>query len=161
MSIKSKTKYKILKIVGIVLTISNIVLITTIFVLFGCAEYWNGIEENGFASFWQWLSLTSYRLLLYLLPGLILSVFCFDKRYKYFTRLKIWLNWTFCLMLVANAIIKVFSIDIVLGLKIFNNLDMVVLLVGYLLTFISKEKVSFDSTEAIVNPKRWLIKFFK
>ena len=114
---------------------------------------WGNIETEGITSFQQWVTLIIYRLGIYLIPGFILSLFKFDKRYKYSSRLKIWFNWTFCIYLIANVVIKVFAIDKVLHFEIFNALDSVVLLTGYVITFVTKEKVDFTSTEAIINAK--------
>ena len=100
-----------------------------------------------------WLSTIIYRISIYFIPGVILSFFVFDKRYKYISRLKIWLNWTMCIYLITNAFIKVFALDKAFGFEFFNNVDVVVLLTGYIITFVTKEKVSLDSTEAIINPK--------
>lgn len=126
---------------------------TIIGVVLGWDVLWNNIDEEGVTNFYQWFSLIIYRLNIYLLPGFILSFYPFDKRYKYITRLIIWLNWTLCIYLFVSAFIRVFAINKVFNFSIFTNIDVVVLLVGYIFTFITKEKVSFDSTEAIVNPK--------
>ena len=148
---KSKTKYKLLKVLGVVLDITIIFVITAICAALKFDELWKSIDGNGLS--FGWVTLILYRLTIYLLPGIILSFIIFDKRYKYVSRLKIWLNWTLCVYLVTNAIIRVFAIDKAFGFEIFNNLDVVVLLTGYVITFVTKEKVSFDSTEAIINPK--------
>lgn len=150
----SKKKYLLLKIIGVFLVIINIAALTTICILLKWDYLWKNIEKDGISNFNQWITLVRYRLGLYLLPGLILSFFKFDKRYKFFSRLKLWYNWTFCVCLIANAIIKVFSIDLVFEFTFFTHLDSVVLLIGYIMTYITKEGVSFDSTEAIINPKK-------
>lgn len=148
---KSKTKYKLLKIAGLLLDVSVVLLATTLCAVLRLNDLWKEIEGNGFS--FGWFTLILYRLIIYLLPGIILSFIIFDKRYKYVSRLKIWVNWTLCIYLVANAIIRVFAIDKAFGFEMFSNLDVVVLLTGYIITFVTKEKVSFDSTEAIINPK--------
>ena len=152
-NLTSKKKYKLLKVTGIFLDLFTIFALTFIGVLLEWDNLWGNIDEEGIVNFYQWFSLVFYRLTLYLLPGFILSICIFDKRYKYISRLKIWLNWTLCIYLIGNSVIKVFAIDKIFKFSIFNNIDVVVLLVGYVITFATKEKVSFDSTEAIINPK--------
>ena len=151
--ITSKKYFKILKIAGIIIDAFVLFGMTAIGVFLGWDALWENIEANGITSFYEWFSLIIYRLTIYLLPGFLLSFFVFDKRYKYSSRLKIWLNWTLCIYLLCNAFIKVFAIDKLLNFQIFNSIDVVVLLIGYVITFATKEKVSFDSTEAIINPK--------
>ena len=152
-NINSKKKYNILKSLGFILDFAILFLLTSIGVLIGLDNLWEGIKEDGFTSFIQWFSLISYRLILYLSPALILSIFKFDKRYKFVSRLKIWLNWTSGIFLVTKAFIAVFELDTLLGIKIFEKIDFVVLLIGYVITFATKEKVEFGSTEAIIDPK--------
>ena len=150
----SKKKYTGLKILGVVFDVVTIFGLTSIGVLLGFDKLWNNIEIEGITSFAQWISLVLYRFGIYLIPGIILSFFVFDKRFKYTSRLIIWLNWTLCLYLIANAFIRVFAIDkINPNFRIFNTIDSVVLLVGYVITFATKKKVEFDSTEAIIDPK--------
>ena len=149
----AKKKFKILKISGVILDVAMVLGLTALGVLLNFDKLWEGIDVNGFSSFGQWVSLISYRLGLYLFPGLILSFIVFDKRFKYVSRLRIWLNWTLGIYLLANVVIRVFAIDIALKKEIFSSIDSVVMLVGYVITFITKEKVEFDSTGAIINPK--------
>ena len=149
----AKRKFIILKIVGVILDVVTVFGLTGLGVLLNFDKLWEGIDMNGFSSFGQWASLVFYRLGLYLLPGFILSFVVFDKRFKYISRLRIWLNWTLGFYLLANVIIRVFAIDLALKKEIFNSVDSVVMLVGYVITFITKEKVEFDSTGAIINPK--------
>ncbi len=148
---KSRTKYRLLKLFGIFLDIIVVFLATAICAILKVDDLWKEIDGKGLTL--GWLSLIIYRITIYFLPGFILSFFVFDKRYKYISRLKIWLNWTMCIYLITNAFIKVFAIDKAFNFEIFNNVDVVVLLTGYIITFVTKEKVSFDSTEAIINPK--------
>ena len=152
--ISSKTKYCILKISAIIVIFVVLFILTAIGALLHFDELWSNIETEGITSFQQWFTLIGYRLGIYLVPGFILSIFKFDKRYKYISRLKIWLNWTYCIYLIIYVAMKVFAIDKVLHFEIFNTLDSVVLLTGYVFTFVTKEKVDFASTEAIVNPKK-------
>ena len=149
----AKKKFTILKIIGIILDVVMVLGLTALGVLLNFDTFWEGVDANGFSSFGQWLSLVSYRLGLYLLPGLILSFVVFDKRFKYVSRLRIWLSWTLGIYLLANVVIKVFAIDIALKKEIFSSIDSVVMLVGYVITFVTKEKVEFDSTGAIIDPK--------
>ena len=65
-------------------------------------------------------------------------------------RLIILLSWTFFIYLFGNVIITFFEIDTLLGITIFENLDAMVLLAGYVLTAINKRKIEFDSSGAII-----------
>lgn len=149
----AKKKFYLFKISGALLVAVVLFVLTIIGVFLNLDHLWKNIDVEGFTSFWQWFSLVLYRLLLYLLPGLILSIFKFDKRYKFLSRFKIWLNWTLGIFLISKAIILVFAIDKLLHISVFENLDGVVLLVGYVFTLATKQKVEFDSTGAIINPK--------
>lgn len=149
----AKKKFAILKIAGIIVDAVMVLGLTALGVLLGFDRLWEGINANGFSSFGQWASLVFYRLGLYLLPGFILSFVVFDKRFKYISRLRIWLNWTLGIYLITNVVIKVFAIDVALKKEIFNSIDSVAMLIGYVITFITKEKVEFDSTGAIIDPK--------
>lgn len=149
----AKKKFYLFKISGALLAAGVLFVLTIIGVFLNLDHLWKNIDVEGFTSFWQWFSLVLYRLLLYLLPGLILSIFKFDKRYKFLSRFKIWLNWTLGIFLISKAIISAFAIDKLLHISVFGNLDGVVLLVGYVFTLATKQKVEFDSTGAIINPK--------
>ena len=150
----AKKKYAIFKIAGLGLDFIVLFGLTGLGVLFGFDKLWGNTETEDIKTFTQWITLISYRLGIYLLPGTILSFFVFDKRFKYLSRLRIWLNWTLCLYLIANAIVRVFAINkLYPKLSIFNNIDAAVMLIGYVLTFVTKEKVEFDSTGAIIDPK--------
>lgn len=151
---KAKTKFLLLKIFGIFLDVIAVFGFTSVCVLLNLDRLWSGIDKEGFTSFTQWFSLILYRILLYLTPAMTLSFFKFDKRFKFSSRFRIWLNWTLGLYLLTKAVISVFSIDKVLNFSIFNNLDSIVLLIGYVFTFFTKEKISFDSTGAILDPKK-------
>lgn len=150
---KAKTKFiliKLLSFVGIPLIMFGT---TAIFTALGISEVWGNMFETKIETGFQWLTLILYRFLIYFFPALILSAFIFDKRYKYISRLMIWLNWTLFIYLLLNAIIKVFAIDLLLKISVFNTLDGVVALFGYVFTFIKKKKVDFDSTGAIIGEK--------
>ena len=149
----AKKKFFIIKIVGLVLDAVVVIGLTALGVLLNFDKLWEGIDENGFSSFGQWASLVFYRLGLYLIPGFLLSFVVFDKRFKYISRLRIWLNWTLGIYLLTNVVVRTFAIDILLKREIFGNIDSVVMLAGYVITFITKEKVEFDSTGSIINPK--------
>lgn len=146
----AKKKLFILKIVAVVVCFATIVLTTAIFALLGCAELWEDIHTKGITSFPQWLTIILYRIIVYLLPAIILSVFKFDKRYKWMTRFIIFLNWTLFVYLFCNVFIKFFELDSILKITIFENLDNVVMLLGYVLTAINKRKIEFDSNGAII-----------
>lgn len=121
-----------------------------IFLFIGCAELWKDIPTCGITSFIQWFTLISYRIIVYLLPAIILSFFRFDKRYKWMTRFIIFLNWTLFIYLFCNVVIKFFELDSILQITIFENLDNVVMLLGYVLTAVNKRKIEFDSNGAII-----------
>lgn len=148
--LSAKRKLVILKVGGILLCLLTIFVITIIFTILGCAELWRDIPQNGITSFSQWITLIMYRLLIYLLPAIILSFFRFDQRYKWMTRFIIFLSWTFFIYLFSNVIINFFEIDALLDITIFENLDTVVLLAGYVLTAINKRKIELDSSDAII-----------
>lgn len=148
--ISAKRKLAILKGCGILLCPLTIFSITAIFTIFGCAELWANIPQDGITSFLQWATLILYRLLIYLLPATILASFHFDKRYKWMTRFIIFLSWTFFIYLFSNVAINFFEIDTLLGITIYGNLDAIVLLAGYVLTAINKRKIEFDSNGAII-----------
>jgi hypothetical protein len=146
----SKKKFYTLKVFGVFLPFITLGLVTITYAFLRIDDLWVGITTNGITSFPQWFSLIIYRALIYIWPALILSLFKFDKRYKWISRFIIFLNWTFFIYLLSNVIIKAFSFDLVLNITIFKNLDNIVLLLGYILTFLSKKKIDFDSTGAII-----------
>ena len=146
----AKKKLFILKIMAVVICFATIFLTTAIFTLLGCAELWRDIPTNGISTFAQWLTIILYRIIVYLLPAIILSVFKFDKRYKWMTRFIIFLNWTLFIYLFCNVFIKFFELDSILKITVFENLDNIVMLLGYVLTAINKRKIEFDSNGAIL-----------
>ena len=52
--------------------------------------------------------------------------------------------------LFCNVVIKFFELDSILQITIFENLDNVVMLLGYVLTAVNKRKIEFDSNGAII-----------
>ena len=56
----------------------------------------------------------------------------------------------FIYLLVCNVVIKFFELDSILQITIFENLDNVVMLLGYVLTAVNKRKIEFDSNGAII-----------
>lgn len=153
----AKKKYRFIKYLGIILNLLVKFIITTIGALFHWNELWKPFMENGekISSFNQWITLIIYRLVIYLVPALILSIFKFDKRYNWTSRACIWLNWIFCLDLMVKASITVFAIDKIWDINIFNTLDSIILLVGYVFTFIKRKPISFDSTGSIIDKKAY------
>lgn len=148
----SKKKYRTLQIVGIIVPLANIAFFTFLAVLLSFDKVWETIPTDGITSFYQWVTLILYRLNVYLAPGFVLSTFVFDKRYKWFSRLLIWFAWTFGVLLVLNATIKVFSIEQMPFMKcvtLFNNIDAVVLLTGFAISSINKKKVEFDKVDSL------------
>lgn len=83
-------------------------------------------------------------------PAILLSLFKFDRRFKWMTRFIIFLNWTLFIFLFCNVVIQFFELDSILKITIFENLDNVVMLLGYVLTAINKRKIEFDSKGAII-----------
>lgn len=146
----AKKKLFLLKILAVILCPITVLATTTIFVFIGCAELWKDIPTCGITSFIQWVTIVSYRIIIYLLPAIILSFFRFDKRYKWMTRFIIFLNWTLFIYLFCNVVIKFFELDSILQITIFENLDNVVMLLGYVLTAVNKRKIEFDSNGAII-----------
>lgn len=146
----AKKKLFLLKILAVILCPITVLATTTIFVFIGCAELWKDIPTCGITSFIQWVTIVSYRIIIYLLPAIILSFFRFDKRYKWMTRFIIFLNWTLFIYLFCNVVIKFFELDSILQITIFENLDNVVMLLGYVLTVVNKRKIEFDSNGAII-----------
>ena len=146
----AKKKLFLLKILAVILCPITVFATTTFFVFIGCAELWKDIPTCGITSFIQWFTLISYRIIVYLLPAIILSFFRFDKRYKWMTRFIIFLNWTLFIYLFCNVVIKFFELDSILQITIFENLDNVVMLLGYVLTAVNKRKIEFDSNGAII-----------
>lgn len=146
----AKKKLFLLKILAVILCPITVLATTTIFVFIGCAELWKDIPTCGITSFIQWVTIVSYRIIIYLLPAIILSFFRFDKRYKWMTLFIIFLNWTLFIYLFCNVVIKFFELDSILQITIFENLDNVVMLLGYVLTAVNKRKIEFDSNGAII-----------
>ena len=148
--LSAKRKLSILKISTFFVCFLNIFIITALFTWIGCGELWENIDNEGIVSFTQWVSIVIYRILIYLLPALILSIFRFDKRYNWMSRFIMILSWTFFIYLFCNVIIKFFEIDALLKIKIFENIDVAVSLLGYVMTAFNKRKIEFDSTGAII-----------
>lgn len=146
----AKKKLFLLKILAVILCPITVFATTIFSVFIGCAELWKDIPTCGITSFIQWFTLISYRIIVYLLPAIILSFFRFDKRYKWMTRFIIFLNWTLFIYLFCNVVIKFFELDSILQITIFENLDNVVMLLGYVLTAVNKRKIEFDSNGAII-----------
>lgn len=146
----AKRKLFLLKILAVILCPITVFATTIFFVFIGCAELWKDIPTCGITSLIQWFTLISYRIIVYLLPAIILSFFRFDKRYKWMTRFVIFLNWTLFIYLFCNVVIKFFELDSIHQITIFENLDNVVMLLGYVLTAVNKRKIEFDSNGAII-----------
>lgn len=145
-------KYRLIKYLGILSTALLFVGISAIFTVCGAYELWSDIQDNGITSFAQWGSVVGYRLCIYLIPPLLLSFFAFDKRFKWLTRFIIWLNWCLFLYIVAKAFVVLFAIDKLPDFKGFmSSLDSFIVLAGYVLTLIKKEKIEFDSSGAIID----------
>ncbi len=151
--LSAKKKYRYLQALGVSLVAIILIGTTSLYVLCGVDELWASIAEGKITSFVQWFTLIMYRLIIYLLPALILTIFKFDKRYKISSRFVIWLNWTMLIYLITKAAIEVFAIDLLLGITMFNVVDSFVLLLGYIFTLVKKRKIEFDSTGTIIGEK--------
>lgn len=149
----AKKKYRCLQIVGAVLVLLVLFGTTALYVLLAIDELWTSIAEGQITNFSQWITLVIYRIVIYLLPATLLTLFKFDKRYKTSSRFVIWLNWTMFIYLITKAVIEVFAIDLLLGITMFNVVDSFVLLLGYIFTLIKKRKIEFDSSGAIIGEK--------
>lgn len=149
-NISAKKKLTLLKILAVFMWLLTLFITTVIFVLCGCAELWENIQINGITSFIQWFTIILYRVIVYMFPALLLSLFKFDRRFKWMTRFIIFLNWTLFIFLFCNVVIQFFELDSILKITIFENLDNVVMLLGYVLTAINKRKIEFDSKGAII-----------
>ena len=149
----AKKKYRCLQIIGAVLVLLVLFGTTALYVLLGIDELWASIAEGQITNFSQWITLVIYRIVIYLLPATLLTIFKFDKRYKTSSRFVIWLNWTMFIYLITKAVIEVFAIDLLLGITMFNVVDSFVLLLGYIFTLIKKRKIEFDSSGAIIGEK--------
>lgn len=149
----AKKKYRCLQIIGVVLVLLVLFGTTALYVLLGIDELWASIAEGQITNFSQWITLVIYRIVIYLLPATLLTIFKFDKRYKTSSRFVIWLNWTMFIYLITKAVIEVFAIDLLLGITMFNVVDSFVLLLGYIFTLIKKRKIEFDSSGAIIGEK--------
>ena len=147
----AKKKFYILKIAGLVSLIIYVLALTAIFVACGAYELWKDIHENGISNSTQWWTIILYRILLYLAMPFIFSVFKFDKRIKWVNRLLIWINYFFFIFLVIQSIYYFFALNLIINTPILSALDSLSLLVGYIFTYINKEKIEFDSTGAIID----------
>ena len=148
---KAKTKYTILKIAMIFISIINIFFISGIFVLCKVDYLWDGMFENGIDNFSQWISLIIYRILIYVPIPLIFGIFKFDKRTKYLTRITIWYNWMFLVYLIFYGVYEILALNLIFDVGIFNTLSSFVLVLGYLFTYIAKKPISFDEPKNIIN----------
>lgn len=106
--------------------------------------------EKGITEFSQWLTLILYRLLIYVPVPLLFAIIKYDKRTKYLTRVVIWYNWMFLVYLILYGMYDILAIDLLSNVKIFDSLSSFILLLGYIITYISKKTVSFDDTQNII-----------
>jgi len=151
---KAKNKLLLIKIITSVAVPLYFIAITAIFTALGASELWGNMFDVGIQNWGQWFTLVLYRLLLYVSPAFLIAIYKFDKRYKYLSRVIIWLNWTLFIYLLLNAIIKVFALNLLCKkIEVFNSLDGVVALCGYVFTYIEKRKIEFSSSGAIIGEK--------
>jgi len=65
----SKQKYISIKILGIFLNIIIVFSTTALGVFLGLDILWQDIPLSGITNFYQWITLITYRLIIYLAPG--------------------------------------------------------------------------------------------
>lgn len=149
-----KKKFRIARIITCFTIPIFISVVVALYVAFGAYEIVEAIPENGITTPDQWFIIISFRLIIYLVPASLISFWKFDKRYKYSSRFLIWLNFILCILTIANVSYKFFGLDMVFKKDIFSSLDSFAVLGGYLLTFIFKKKIEFDSTGAIIEHEK-------
>lgn len=147
---KVKNKYILLKSLIAFFSLLNIFLVSAIYVLFDVDFLWGDMFEKGITEFSQWLTLILYRLLIYVPIPLLFAIIKYDKRTKYLTRVVIWYNWMFLVYLILYGLYDILAIDLLSNVKIFDSLSSFILLLGYIITYISKKPVSFDDTQNII-----------
>lgn len=147
---KVKNKYILLKSLIAFFSLLNIFLVSAIYVLFDVDYLWGDMFEKGITEFSQWLTLILYRLLIYVPVPLLFAIIKYDKRTKYLTRVVIWYNWMFLVYLILYGLYDILAIDLLSNVKIFDSLSSFILLLGYIITYISKKTVSFDDTQNII-----------
>lgn len=147
---KVKTKLKMIKAISFITIPLFFILISVIFTVLGVSELWGNMFDTGIISFPQWITLILYRFLIYVFPAIGLSFIVFDKRYSYCSRLIIWLNWSFFVYLLIYAMVNVFALNLVLNIELFSSLDAIILLLGYVFTYIKKKPIEFDKVETII-----------
>lgn len=148
---KAKTKYKLLKWTTIIGTLLYFLLVSSFFVLLKVDDIWGKMFEEGIQNFLQWITLILYRILIYIPLPLIIGIFRFDKRYNYLSRIVIWYNWMFTVYFIIYSLYEFCAFDLLINLNIFNKLSSVVLILGYVFTYLKKKPVSFDDTGNILN----------
>ena len=147
---KAKTKYKLIKGLMIPATLLHIFIISSIFVVFNVDKLWENMFELGQANILQILTLVLYRVLLYVPLPFIMAIFKFDERYNYSSRLIIWFNKMFLILLVIYAIFDFCSLYLLTKITILESLSSFILLLGYIFTYIKKKPISFDERENIL-----------
>lgn len=154
---KAKTKYYLIKIILWIVIIPYFYILSKLFSEIGVADLWGNMFDTGIISnMWQWLTLVIYRFLCYVFPALLVMLIKFDKRIKKMKRYVIWQNQIFCIYLFTYAFIQVLALNMIEWFPMrnaFGSLTFVVSLAGYILTFINKEKIEFDSNGAIIDVK--------
>lgn len=149
----TRKKLNILRGLSILVVVIFTIALTAIFALLGVADIWKTIPEEGIKTFSQWSTLILYRVLLYVGPALALSFYKFDKRFNYINRFIIWLNWTLAIYFIISLIFDFFGINMIIHIELFKHANVVIALAGYVLTFVLKKKIEFDSTGVIIGEK--------
>jgi len=144
---RSKRKFKILfLIIGIVFPIVIIVLLSA----FNIPSIWNswGLQEDGtrvMPDSWNYFLLVFFKLSLYLIPALIISIglSIYNKhgierrKYLYYSLhvLSIWFLALLSIKLFSDAILE---LDRIFDITIFNSIKDVQTLIGFIVTFVLK-----------------------
>lgn len=153
---KLKTKINLIKFSSFIYIPIIFFVVSCLYVFLGVDRMWGNMFDDGINTFGQWFSLIIYRVLIYVLSALFIMCIAPNKNGKKRDKFIVWLNWTFFVYLVIKFIIEVFAIDLILlkyNIILFSNVDSLAALLGYLLTWIKKEKIELGSSETIVNGK--------
>ena len=145
-----KQKMVILKVAGVALCAIFLFGLGWVLAYFDIGAMWKTLSQTKFSDIGAWLSLIGYRICVYLLPAIILSLYPYDKRLKWMSRFIIWLNWTFFIYLISKAVFYFLAFNLVLDLELFENLDNIVLLMGYILTYINKRKIDLGTMDPAI-----------
>ena len=115
-------------------------LITSGFAFFDAGLAWENLDSNFIWS--SYLTLISYRLSIYLVPGFLLFVFGKNKN-------KASLINSFENQFISYALLKLvwefFAVDFILSTTIFDQMDSAIILIGLLLSLVLNKKVKLET----------------